>query len=70
MVKIISSKINILIRLTGKPLIEDWPDCSVELDQFLMTIPCEPRQLLPRLCDYANDLLKVRILFEYYTWKF
>ncbi|XP_070499228.1 cyclin-dependent kinase 6 [Chironomus tepperi] len=47
-----------IFELTGKPNIEDWPNCSVDLDQFLMTIPCEPRQLIPRLDDYANDLLK------------
>lgn len=54
---------NLFVRLTGKPKTEDYPDCSVDLDQFLMTIPCEPSQLIPRLCDYSNDLLKVNILY-------
>lgn len=51
-------------RLTGRPRITDWPDCAVDLDQFLLTMPSEPRQLVPRLCDYSNDLLKVRILWK------
>lgn len=52
-----------IIRLTGRPRLTDWPDCAVDLDQFLSTMPCEPRQLVTRLCDYSNDLLKVNLLF-------
>jgi hypothetical protein len=60
----VSETLNIAMhdfRLTGRPRQADWPnECSVDLDQFLTSTPSEPRQLVPRLCDYANDLLKVR----------
>lgn len=55
-------------RLTGKPSRDDFPESSVDFDTFLMTIPCEPRQLVPRLCDFANDLLKVAKLIECLTF--
>lgn len=48
-------------RLTGRPSPETWPeDCPIDVDQFLHTQPCEPRQLIPRLCNFSNDLLRVR----------
>lgn len=53
-----------MYRLTGRPKACEWPDCSVDLDQFLLTVPKEPRQLVPRLCDYSNDILKVCELFQ------
>ncbi|CRK96274.1 CLUMA_CG009696, isoform A [Clunio marinus] len=52
-----------IFELTGRPRTADWPDCSLDLDQFLMTMPSEPRQLVPQLCDYSNDLLKKMLDF-------
>lgn len=64
-IKIFIAKI-FIFRLTGRPKNVDWPECSVDLDQFLVTVPNEPRQLVPRLCDYSNDLLKVRLVEREY----
>lgn len=46
--------------LTGRPTQDNWPEeCPIDLDQFLPSLPSEPRQLIPRLCNLSNDLLRV-----------
>ncbi|CAO1326740.1 unnamed protein product [Diamesa tonsa] len=54
-----------IFELTGRPRPLDWPlDCAIDLDQFIPTMPCEPRQLVPRLCDISNDLIKKMLDFN------
>ncbi|XP_058835665.1 cyclin-dependent kinase 4 [Topomyia yanbarensis] len=54
-----------IFELTGRPSESQWPrGISVARENFRPTIPREPRELCPKLCDFSNDLLKKMLAFN------
>uniref|UniRef100_A0A182QP23 cyclin-dependent kinase n=1 Tax=Anopheles farauti TaxID=69004 RepID=A0A182QP23_9DIPT len=54
-----------IFELTGRPTEAQWPrGISIVRENFRATKRRDPRELCPKLCDNANDLLKLMLAFN------